>query len=306
MDIKIGLLLLLAICFSCSENKKAKNKTTSKEIIEKSTTTKSAPADTSGMAYFKGGKFMIGSEKGLPGEHPVHEVTIKPFLIDKSPVTVAQFRKFIESTQYKTEAERFGDSGVFDFKIMQWQLLQGAYWEKPLGKDGSKAENNHPVTHVSWNDAVAYAGWSGKRLPTENEWEFAARCGNISSTKFSWGDKVVENGVYKTNVWQGDDLKAEQGKDGFVYTSPVGFFGKTSCGMTDMGGNVWNWCSDTYKPYPGSTTPYRVDPKVKVIRGGSFFFDQYGEDSYSTTGRSFNSHETSLFNTGFRCAIDAK
>lgn len=104
------------------------------------------------------------------------------------------------------------------------------------------------------------------------------------------------------NVWQGKDLSAKQGADGFELTSPVGQYGETPCGMTDMGGNVWNWCSDIYKPYPGSDIPFQNNPALMVIRGGSFFFDQNGENSYTSTGRAFNTQETSLFNTGFRCA----
>jgi len=101
-------------------------------------------------------------------------------------------------------------------------------------------------------------------------------------------------------------LTAKQGADGFVLTSPVGSYAETSCGLSDMGGNVWNWCYDTYKPYPGSQIPDQQNPEFKVIRGGSFFFDQSGENSFSTTGRASNSQETSLFNTGFRCADDAE
>jgi len=179
-------------------------------------------------------------------------------------------------------------------------LLPGAFWKKPFGPSGPDAENNHPVTHVSWNDAVAYAEWAGKRLPTEAEWEFAARSGKNSDEKFSWGNEISVNGQYFANTWQGE-INVPDTKDGYLFTSPVGAFGENEAGLTDMGGNVWQWCADTYKPYPGSNEPYRIDTNVKVIRGGSFFFDQSGEDSFSVSGRSMNSHETSLFNTGFRC-----
>jgi len=112
------------------------------------------------------------------------------------------------------------------------------------------------------------------------------------------------NGKYFANTWQGS-LNSPEIKDGYLFTSPVGAFDENEAGLTDMGGNVWQWCADNYKPYPGSNEPFREDPKVKVIRSGSFFFDQNGEDSFSVSGRSMNSHETSLFNTGFRCAKDA-
>ncbi len=257
------------------------------------------------MVFFEGGDLMMGSKDGLPNERPVHKINLEPFYIDKSPVTVAQFRQFIEATNHKTEAERFGDSGVFNLDQQNWELLPGATWEKPFGPSGPDAEDNHPVTHVSWNDAVAYAEWAGKRLPTEAEWEFAARSGKNGGTRFSWGDKVSANGEYFANTWQGT-ISDYEAADGYLFTSPVGAFGENEAGVTDMGGNVWQWCADTYKPYPGSNQPYRVNPDIKVIRSGSFFFDQNGEDSFSVSGRSMNSRETSLFNTGFRCAKNAE
>jgi len=256
------------------------------------------------MIFFEGGTFLMGSENGLPNESPVHKVEVKPFYIDKSPVTVAQFRHFIKTTGHKTEAEKFGDSGVFNMESKGWELLPGATWKKPFGPSGPDAVDDHPVTHVSWNDAVAYAKWAGKRLPTEAEWEYAARSGKNSGQKFSWGNKVSENGKYFANTWQGE-LTSTEAPDGYLFTSPVGIFGENEAGLTDMGGNVWQWCSDNYKPYPGSQEPYREDPNVKVIRSGSFFFDQNGENSFSVSGRAMNSHETSLFNTGFRCAKKA-
>lgn len=260
--------------------------------------------DKSEMIFFEGGSFMMGSESGLPNEQPVHEVKIEAFYIDKSPVTVEQFRQFVEDTNFKTEAEKFGDSGVFNLEKQTWELLPGATWRKPFGPSGPDAEDDHPVTHVSWNDAVAYAKWAGKRLPAEAEWEYAARSGENSGDKFSWGNEVSENGEYFANTWQGT-IDSPRESDGFLFTSPVGAFGENKAGLTDMGGNVWQWCADTYKPYPGSNEPYREDSNVKVIRSGSFFFDENGENSFSVSGRSMNSHETSLFNTGFRCAMDA-
>lgn len=256
------------------------------------------------MIFFEGGKFKMGSENGLPNEQPIHEVTIKPFYIDKTPVTVGQFKAFIEATGHKTEAEKFGDSGVFNLEKNSWELLPGATWRKPFGPSGPDSENNHPVTHVSWNDAQAYAQWVGKRLPTEAEWEYAARSGKNSKNKFSWGNQISINGKYFANTWQGK-IDAPKAEDGYLFTSPVGAFGENEAGLTDMGGNVWQWCADTYKAYPGSQEAVREDANVKVIRSGSFFYDQNGEDSFSVSGRSMNSVETSLFNTGFRCAKDA-
>lgn len=297
-----GFLILSFFFSECQQNRK--QSTAEKDKITPAE--KSAPgqkADTSGMVYFAGGSFMMGSEEGLPNEKPVHKVKIEAFYIDRTPVTVAAFREFIKQTGYKTDAENFGDAGVFNFHLYQWELVKGATWEYPFGPDGSRAEDNHPVTQVSWSDATAFAEWAGKRLPTEAEWEYAARCGEKIKSRFSWGDKLVVDGKYRANVWQGSSITDQQGADGFIYTSPVGYYGETECGVTDMGGNVWNWCQDKYKAYPGSDNQFQPDGNVRVIRGGSFFFDTNGANSYSVSGRSMNSVETSLFNTGFRCAF---
>ena len=314
---KILSISILVLLFSCTgknseSSKKGETQSTSQdEKIAKLPAESEKPSNkpllfsNSEMVFFEGGTFLMGSENGLPQEKPVHNVTVTSFKIDKSPVTVAQFRIFVETKNFKTEAEKYGDSGVFNLETQNWELLPGAFWRKPFGPAGPDAEDNHPVTHVSWNDAVQYASWAGKRLPTEAEWEFAARSGKNSGNKFSWGNEISVNGKYFSNTWQGE-MASPEILDGFLFTCPVGTFGENEAGLTDMGGNVWQWCADNYKAYPGSTAGIREDPNVKVIRSGSFFYDQYGEDSYSVSGRSMNSHETSLFNTGFRCAMDAK
>jgi formylglycine-generating enzyme len=297
-----SVLLLLA----CSSNTGSKSKSANekgssdqwKETIQAGTKNL--------MIFFEGGTFTMGTSNGPVQEQPAHRVEVASFKIDKYPVTVADFRKFVEATGHKTDAEKFGDSGVFDFNSMSWTLQPGASWQFPLGKNAARAADDHPVTQVSWYDATAYANWAGKRLPTEAEWEYAARCSGKSASRFSWGDNLLVEGKYMANVWQGSELSAKQGADGFVLTSPVGYYGLTPCGMADMGGNVWNWCADVYESYPGNNAPSVPNPELRVIRGGSFFFDQNGEASYTSTGRASNSRETSLFNTGFRCAADAK
>ncbi|MGQ8338277.1 formylglycine-generating enzyme family protein [Sunxiuqinia sp. A32] len=314
MKIKFSFLVAVVSLFLFSCNSATKSKVSQYEnnkisqATDAVTNEKTDPkkADLSGMVFFQAGKYLVGSENGLPNEKPVHEIELSAFYIDKSPVSVAQFREFINATGFKTEAEKFGDSGVFNFSTNKWELKAGVTWEYPFGKDAEKAKDNHPVTHVSWNDAMAYAEWAGKRLPKEAEWEVAARCGQNGGSRFSWGDQLVINGKYQANVWQGKDASKNIKEDGYEFTSPVGAFGENAAGVTDMGGNVWNWCLDTYQLYSGNTAPFRKDENVKVIRGGSFFFDQNGEDSFTVSGRSFNSHETSLFNTGFRCAVDAE
>lgn len=314
--VKLAILLLTILLVSCTGNnnrynenapqsdiRQPENENADKVPTPKNEMQTASKKPANKMIFFEGGTFRMGSANGLPQEKPVHEVKLKPFYMDVSPVTVEEFRAFVDSTGFKTEAEKFGDSGVFNLDAGNWELLPGAYWAKPFGAKGPDAEHDHPVTHVSWNDAVAYAAWAGKRLPTEAEWEFAARSGKNTENKFSWGNPVSANGKYFANTWQGS-IQAPETADGFLYTSPVGVFGTNEAGLTDMGGNVWQWCADTYKSYPGNTFPERVDQNVKVIRGGSFFFDEYGEDSFSVSFRGKNSAETSLFNTGFRCAKD--
>lgn len=298
-------ILTLLFLLACSTNPGSKPQVKA-EISAPAKTEESAHTlPKREMVLFEGGVFMMGSNKGPNQEQPAHRVEVKSFSIDKYPVTVADFRKFVEATGHKTDAEKFGDSGVFDFNTSSWTLQAGASWQYPLGKSAARAADDHPVTQVSWYDAMAYATWEAKRLPTEAEWEYAARCGGKSSTRFSWGDNLIVNGKYMANVWQGNDLTAKQGADGFVLTSPVGYYGLTPCGMADMGGNIWNWCADDYKLYPGNNSPYQENSELKVIRGGSFFFDQAGENSFTLSFRASNTRETSLFNTGFRCAKDA-
>lgn len=299
--LKTSLFISSVVIASCSGNREAKN--AKPESTNDTPITSEVPQNDE-MIAFPAGTFMMGSDHGTPQEKPAHKVTVKAFRIDRHPVAVKDFRQFIKETGYQTDAYKFGNSGVFSFETYGWELKNGANWEYPLGRTQPPAEDNHPVTHVSWRDAEAYAKWAGKRLPTEAEWEYAARCGGKSSSRFSWGNALVVNGKYKANVWQGSDLTVQQGKDGFKFTSPVGFYGENHCGLTDMGGNVWNWCSDQFKPYPGNNLPFNNDPELRVIRGGSFFYDENGESSFTVSYRGSNTRETSLFNLGFRCATD--
>ena len=300
----IAILLIFTACSGKQPKQKQTVQAENKENTAPQTEISSIPVSENEMIYFEVGSFLMGSDNELPQESPHHKLTVKSFYIDKSLVTVDQFGEFISKTGYKTDAEKFGDSGVCNMNTQNWELLPGATRSKPFGPSAPDAEKDHPVNRLSWNDAVAFAKWAGKRLPTEAEWEFAARSGKNSGNNFSWGNKVEVNGKYFANTWQGTQ-QAPQTKDGYLYTSPVEVFGENKAGLTDMGGNVWQWCADTYKAYPGSSAAFREDPNLKVIRGGSFFFDQYCEDSFSVSGRSVNSHETSLFNTGFRCAKDS-
>ena len=293
--ILVGFLLLIA----CKDSKKSNEPAIENTIEEKSEPIK---VDASNMVYFDGGVILIGSNEGAPNEQPTFEKKIRPFYLDKNLVTVEEFRAFILKTGFKTDADKFGDSGVFSFERNAWELVKGANWEYPLGPKQPKANDNHPVTHVSWNDAKAYSSWIGKRLPTEFEWEYAAKNGKNSADKYAWGITLVINDKYMANVWQGENTSVVEALDGYLLTSPVGVFGETTSGLTDMGGNVWQWCENNYMPYPENNNIPSNKQNIKSTRGGSFMFDQALDKSYTTTFRGQNSVETSLFNTGFRCA----
>ncbi|MDX2190702.1 MAG: formylglycine-generating enzyme family protein [Bacteroidota bacterium] len=259
-----------------------------------------------GMVYFEGGKATFGcvGNNCKINEIPQHQVHVKSFYLQKSPVTVAEFRAFVKVTDYKTDAERFGNSGVFDLKSKDWIMVDGANWEYPFGKNKDKSIDNHPVTQVSWNDACAYCAWKKMRLPTEEEWEFAARFNE--NEKYSWGVNATTNGKWNANAWQGVFPDTNTIEDGFLYTSPVGYFGENNSGLTDMGGNVWQWCSNTYTMYPNNPEPIEMVNTDKVIRGGSFLCDSNVCHGYQVFARNFCSSETSLIHLGFRCAKDEK
>lgn len=259
-----------------------------------------------GMVYVSGGQTIIGSEIGPPEEQPVFKTTVEPFYLDAHPVTVAQFRTFVEQTGFVTEAERFGNSAVFDFDSLQWELREGATWEHPLGPDAPPAVENHPVTHVSWDDASEYARWAGKRLPSEIEWEFAARVGTDADDRYPWGSSINENGLHKANVWQGVFPLYNTEDDGFLLTSPVGTFGTTAIGLQDMAGNVWEWTSDWFRPYGDDRTVFvPTATSERVQRGGSFLCNESYCHGFRVTARGHSTPESSHFHVGFRCARDA-
>jgi len=283
--------------FSCKKEKQQQIIKKEDPIEVSNTATKTV--DKTNMVLFNGGTFTVGSNDRTPIEAPAFETTVAPFYIDVNLVTVADFRKFVEATNYTTEAENFGDSGVYEFKRIQWTLKKGVTWEYPLGLDFEKAKDDHPVTHVSWNDAVAYSTWAGKRLPTEIEWEYAAK--NGENLKYPWGDSVKIDTKIMANTWDGKNIQNQITKDGYLHTSPVASFPISKGGLYDMAGNVWQWTSSNFEPYD-KNIPFKKDANLVVTRGGSFMFDQNLELSFTTTFRGQNTKESSLFNTGFRCA----
>ena len=223
----------------------------------------------------------------------------RPFRLDRNLVTVAEFEEFVNTTGYITEAEKFGGAGVFDFEDHEWAFIDSADFRFPFGRQKSKALPDHPVTQVSWNDAKAYASWKHKRLPTQWEWEQAARNGD---REYSWGDDLVVDGKYKANTWQGSFPFYNSVDDGFLATSPVGFFGSNHFGISDMGGNVWQWCEDDIEP---EGDDIELDPSMrKVLRGGSFLCDPLICHGFRVLGSSSSTPESSMAHIGFRCAKD--
>ncbi|ALO47448.1 formylglycine-generating enzyme family protein [Pseudohongiella spirulinae] len=267
-----------------------------------------SPAD---MVLIPGGDTVIGSEHGLADERPVFAVTLPDFLLDKTPVTVAAFAEFVAGTGYITTAEQLGDSAVMQFGTGRWFLQPGAYWRYPLGPDGSEALADHPVTQVSWDDATAYCQAQGKRLPSEVEWEFAARSGHDGDVTYAFGDELFKEGdslakVWQANVWNGDFPMINTVEDGFATTSPVGHFGLSPAGLSDMAGNVWEWTADWYGGYEGRSGADDApsDGNSKVQRGGSFLCDKNVCHGYRVSARSHSTPDSSLMHVGFRCARD--
>lgn len=268
-------------------------------------TTGPPPEVPPGMVYVPGGTTHVGADNGMPDERPVFRARVDPFFMDVHPVTVAQFRAFVEATGYVTQAEDFGDAAVFNTEDQIWELRPNANWAYPLGPDAPPAPDDHPVTQVSWHDAVAYAEWAGKRLPTEVEWEHAARGAEDLRDPYAWGTTIVEDSAFKANVWNGRFPMFNTNADGFELTSPVGQFGLTTLGLMDMGGNVWEWVEDWYRSYAYRDEPYQSsEASEKVQRGGSFLCEPGWCHGYRVSGRSHSTPESALFHVGFRCVMD--
>ena len=284
---------------------------------------------TEGMIYLSGGEFLMGtdSDEGFPrdGEGPVRNVRVNPFYIDPCTVTNSEFLEFVEDTGYKTEAELYGWSFVFSSFVSEqvaetvtevvqnapwWWAVKGAYWRKPEGPDSSIMNRmDHPVVHVSWNDAMAYCQWSGKRLLTEAEWEYAAR-GGLVQKKYPWGDRLNPDGKHMCNIWQGTFPKKNKGADGYLGTAPAKSFPANGYGLYNVSGNVWEWCSDWFSPtfYVDGTCENPKGPsggKAKVTRGGSYLCHNSYCNRYRVAARNSNTPDSSTGNIGFRCAADA-
>jgi formylglycine-generating enzyme required for sulfatase activity len=280
-----------------------------------------------GMVLLKGGTFLMGAEdaEGFPadGEGPVREVTLSPFWIDAYAVTNERFARFVDETGYVTEAERFNWSYVFAGFLPAalrreaprppqtpwWCGVEGAYWRAPEGP-GSTVDDRggHPVVHVSWNDTAAYCRWAGVRLPTEAEWEYAAR-GGPEQRRYPWGDELTPGGEHRCNVWQGHFPTKNTAADGYRGTAPVDAFEPNGFGLYNVAGNVWEWCADWWATDHGARP--RTDPKgpargtSKAMRGGSYLCHDSYCNRYRIAARTSNTPDSSTGNLGFRCVRDA-
>lgn len=282
------------------------------------------------MARIPGGTFLMGNEDpdALPGdgEGPVREVELSPYLIDTRAVTNRQFAEFVKRTGFVTDAERIGWSFVFYANVHPaagdslreglvpqapwWLAVDGATWWAPEGPGSSVDERpHHPVVHISWHDAAAYAAWRGARLPTEAEWEMAAR-GGLVQAKYPWGDELIGRGRHRCNIWQGSFPTDNTGEDGYLATAPVNAFEPNGYGLYCVAGNVWEWCADWWSVdwHAEARPETRVDPAgppegiCKVIRGGSHLCHHSYCHRYRVAARTANTPDSTTGHMGFRCA----
>lgn len=331
MNARSWVALVAVMCFACDGSRGPSR----------------APAPSEappGMVWISGGEFEMGSTEGLPDERPVHTVRVSGFFIDATEVTNAEFRAFVDATHYVTTAERAPSAEeilalsppgtpppppellvpgalVLDQKQENgwwWKWKPGASWRKPDGEHVLTAEHDvHPVVQVSWDDALAYATWAGKRLPSEAQWEYAAR-GGLTSQRYVWGAEKNPSGAHMANIWQGRFPEQNLVADGFFGTAPVRSFPPNGFGLHDMSGNVWEWTNDWYRPDTyAQTKSGELDPNgpsssydpeeptapKRVTRGGSFLCSDNYCIGYRPSARMKSSPDTGLFHTGFRCVV---
>lgn len=280
--------------------------------------------DTVNMIKVEGGVFMMGgiSNQARADEFPRHKEAVQTFWMDTSPVTNSQFKEFINATAYVTTAERpielegkTYDPGALIFDktnpLMWWKFEVGANWKHPYGKNSSiEGKDNHPVVQISWYDAMAYAHWAGKSLPTEVEWEYAAK-GGTRDSKYFWGNEYSKATLF-ANFFQGDFPTTNNNEDNYPKTAEVKSFPENGYGLYDMAGNVWEWCLDTYYPNAyeilnkrtnGYFEEYYNKNQQKVVRGGSFLCAESYCTGYRLSARMSSTPDTGLEHTGFRCVI---
>ena len=285
-----------------------------------------------GMVWIPGGEFQMGSDEGFPDERPVHDVGVTGFWMDAHEVTNDEFAAFAKATEYKTvaerplptadfpelsEAERQPGSLVLVDKgaVWTWEWTTGASWRAPEGPGSSiEGRGDHPVVHIAWEDAEAYCAWAGKSLPTEAEWERAARGGG--QAEFIWGDEREPGGKPPANLWDGEFPRAAEVRDGWRRTAPVGQFAANAFGLFDMAGNVWEWCADGYRAdaYAGHRRrdPYvdarqaeeeRPGMTLRVQRGGSYQCADNACQGYRPSARMKTTADSGHAHAGFRCVV---
>jgi formylglycine-generating enzyme required for sulfatase activity len=306
-------------------------------------------AVTDSMVWIPGGTFRMGADDWYPEEAPAHPVAVDGLWMDRHPVTVAEFARFIEATGYVTVAERDLDPALFPLAdpevlvpgalVFQatagpvdltdvgnwWAYLPGARWDRPGGPSTSaNGLEQHPVTQVAWEDAAAYATWAGKDLPTEAEWEHAAR-GGLDGAVYAWGDEFAPDGRMMANTWQGEFPWQNLELDGYAGTSPVGTFPANGYGLQDMTGNVWEWTADYFRPRHAGAVEHACcaprNPRVldaagshdpanpidlvprRVTKGGSHLCAPSYCHRYRPAARQGEPGDTSTGHIGFRCIV---
>lgn len=274
-------------------------------------------------ALIPAGSFVMGDSGGdgraADGELPLHVVELDAFEIDVTSVTNDDFARFVEATGYTTESEAFGYSAVFHLAFAGddadllgrppqtpwWVGVAAADWAHPGGRHSDlDGLGDHPVVHVSWNDAQAYCQWAGRRLPTEAEWEYASR-GGLESKRYPWGDELLVDGAWNCNIWQGEFPTRNDLEDGYLTTAPARHFIPNGYGLFQTVGNVWEWCQDWYDPnyYPGAPRSAPAGPEhgsQRVLRGGSFLCHDSYCNRYRNSARSQNTPDSAMSNAGFR------
>ena len=311
--------------------------------------------NTNGMIFVKGGEFEMGGDnnEAKQDEFPKHKVIVNSFWMDETEVTNDQFKEFVDATGYITTAEKaidwneikkivppgtpkphdsllspasliFYETEVTNLNdyTQWWRLEKKTNWRSPFGKNSNiKNKGNHPVVHISWDDAIAYCKWTGKRLPTEAEFEYASRGGLINNI-YSWGNEPVYEGILKANIWEGKFPSNNKMEDKFYYTAPVKSFQPNGFGFYDLGGNVWEWCSDWYHSdyYNMSSEKLAINPKgpknsydpmepyspKKVMRGGSFLCNDSYCSGFRNSMRMKSTPDSSSLHAGFRTVMDER
>jgi formylglycine-generating enzyme required for sulfatase activity len=288
---------------------------TTRPCCAPSTTQRSAPetvrpesfAHRGAEVALPGGTFLMGDDRGEGHPHdregPARPIDVRPFAIGATPVTNDEFAAFVDATGYVTDAERFGWSFVFHAYATSgvrgqvagapwWLAVDGACWRRPFGpRSDLSGRGDHPVVHVSWHDADRYCHAAGGRLPTEAEWEYAAR-GGLEGKRYPWGDELRPDGDWRCNIWQGRFPDSDTGEDGHVGTAPVRAYEPNGFGLYQAVGNVWEWCDDRFAP----------GQEARSMRGGSYLCHDSYCNRYRVAARSSNTADSSTGNIGFRIA----